>query len=576
MSSASPEVGPSQDIFTSKSVSEDQNSQSSRVMNAPEPKANRVDSHDEIDELKKEAEEQLASKGRGDFLFVSICCVMVAFGGFVFGWDTGTISGFVQQTDFKNRFGQINSSGERYLSNVRTGLMVSIFNIGCAIGGIVLGKVGEVYGRRLGLTIVVIIYAVGIVIQIASIDKWYQYFIGRIISGLGVGAITILSPMLISEVAPKHLRGTLVSCYQFMVTGGIFLGYCTNFGTKNYNNSVQWRVPLGLCFAWALFMIAGMSFVPESPRYLVEAGKLEEARRSLARANKAQLEDAVVTLELESIEANVEAEKMAGKAGWKELIVGKPQMLKRTLNGIVVMSLQQLTGDNYFFYYGTTIFKAVGLTDSFETSIVLGVVNFFSTSLSLYTVDRFGRRNCLIYGAMGMVACYVVYASVGVTRLYPEGADHPDVSSKGAGNVLIVFACFYIFCFATTWAPIAYVLISETYPLRVKGKAMSIASASNWMWGFLISFFTPFITSAINFYYGYVFMGCMIFAIFYVFFMVPETKGLTLEEVNEMYQEGVLPWRSTAWVPASRRGADYHAEDLQNDDQNLPFYKRYF
>ncbi|SCV01770.1 LAME_0G18382g1_1 [Lachancea meyersii CBS 8951] len=575
MSSTSPEVGPSQDIFTSKSVSEDQGSRNSNVMNAPEPKANRVDSHDEIDELKKDAEEQLANKSGADFAFVSICCVMVAFGGFVFGWDTGTISGFVQQTDFKRRFGQVNSQGEHYLSNVRTGLIVSIFNIGCAIGGIVLGKIGEVYGRRLGLTVVVIIYAVGIIIQIASIDKWYQYFIGRIISGLGVGAITILSPMLISEVAPKHLRGTLVSCYQFMVTGGIFLGYCTNFGTKNYSNSVQWRVPLGLCFAWALFMIGGMSFVPESPRYLVEYGRLEEARRSLARVNKAQMEDAVVTLELEQIEASVEAEKMAGEAHWVELLTGKPQMLKRTVNGIVIMSLQQLTGDNYFFYYGTTIFKAVGLTDSFETAIVLGVVNFFSTSLSLYTVDRFGRRNCLIYGAAGMVACYVVYSSVGVTRLYPEGANHPDVTSKGAGNVLIVFACFYIFCFATTWAPIAYVLISETYPLRVKGKAMSIASASNWLWGFLISFFTPFITSAINFYYGYVFMGCMVFAIFYVFFFIPETKGLTLEEVNEMYQEGVSPWRSSGWVPASRRGADYNAEDL-NDDMNLPWYKRYF
>ncbi|CUS23491.1 LAQU0S10e01640g1_1 [Lachancea quebecensis] len=566
--SSSPEIGPS------KSVSDDQGSHNSNVMNAPAPKLNREESHDEIDALKKDAEDQLASKGSKDFVFVSMCCLMVAFGGFVFGWDTGTISGFVNQTDFLRRFGQHRKDGSHYLSNVRTGLIVGIFNIGCAIGGIVLGKLGEIYGRRLGLSIVVVIYSVGIIIQIASIDKWYQYFIGRIISGLGVGAITILSPMLISEVSPKHLRGTLVSCYQFMVTGGIFLGYCANYGTKTYSNSVQWRVPLGLCFAWAMFMIGGMVFVPESPRFLVEAGRLEEARRSLARVNKASLEDAVVTLELENIEASVEAEKMAGKASWAELVTGKPQMLKRTLNGVIIMSLQQLTGDNYFFYYGTTIFKAVGMSDSFETAIVFGVVNFFCTSLSLYTVDRFGRRNCLIWGAMGMVACYVVYASVGVTRLYPEGANHPTISSKGAGNCLIVFACFYIFCFATTWAPIAYVLISETYPLRVKGKAMSIASACNWLWGFLIAFFTPFITSAINFYYGYVFMGCMVFAIFYVFFFIPETKGLTLEEVNDMYAEGVLPWKSTSWVPASRRGADYNADDLMHDDK--PWYKRFF
>lgn len=527
---------------------------------------------DELEELQKEVDNQLESKSKSDLLFVSICCLMVAFGGFVFGWDTGTISGFVRQTDFIRRFGSTRADGTTYLSDVRTGLMVSIFNIGCAIGGIVLSKLGDMYGRKIGLMTVVVIYSIGIIIQIASIDKWYQYFIGRIISGLGVGGITVLAPMLISEVSPKQLRGTLVSCYQLMITFGIFLGYCTNFGTKNYSNSVQWRVPLGLCFAWSIFMIVGMTFVPESPRYLVEVGKIEEAKRSLARANKTTEDSPLVTLEMENYQSSIEAERLAGSASWGELVTGKPQMFRRTLMGMMIQSLQQLTGDNYFFYYGTTIFQAVGLEDSFETAIVLGVVNFVSTFFSLYTVDRFGRRNCLLWGCVGMICCYVVYASVGVTRLWPNGQDQP--SSKGAGNCMIVFACFYIFCFATTWAPVAYVLISESYPLRVRGKAMSIASACNWIWGFLISFFTPFITSAINFYYGYVFMGCMVFAYFYVFFFVPETKGLTLEEVNEMYEENVLPWKSTKWIPPSRRTADYDLDATRNDSR--PFYKRMF
>ncbi|CAI4039472.1 hypothetical protein SMKI_08G1390 [Saccharomyces mikatae IFO 1815] len=527
---------------------------------------------DELEELQKEVDNQLETKSKSDLVFVSVCCLMVAFGGFVFGWDTGTISGFVRQTDFIRRFGSTRANGTNYLSDVRTGLMVSIFNIGCAIGGIVLSKLGDMYGRKIGLMTVVVIYSIGIIIQIASIDKWYQYFIGRIISGLGVGGITVLAPMLISEVSPKQLRGTLVSCYQLMITFGIFLGYCTNFGTKNYSNSVQWRVPLGLCFAWSIFMIVGMSFVPESPRYLVEVGKIEEAKRSLARANKTTEDSPLVTLEMENYQASIEAERLAGSASWGELVTGKPQMFRRTLMGMMIQSLQQLTGDNYFFYYGTTIFQAVGLEDSFETAIVLGVVNFVSTFFSLYTVDRFGRRNCLLWGCIGMICCYVVYASVGVTRLWPNGQDQP--SSKGAGNCMIVFACFYIFCFATTWAPVAYVLISESYPLRVRGKAMSIASACNWIWGFLISFFTPFITSAINFYYGYVFMGCMVFAYFYVFFFVPETKGLTLEEVNEMYEENVLPWKSTRWIPPSRRTADYDLDATKNDPR--PFYKRMF
>ncbi|KAH7609315.1 Major facilitator superfamily (MFS) profile [Nakaseomyces glabratus] len=515
---------------------------------------------------------EIPKKPASAYVAISIFCLFIAFGGFVFGWDTGTISGFVAQTDFIRRMGQTRANGTHYLSKVRTGLIVSIFNIGCAIGGVVLSKLGDVYGRKIGLISVVVIYIVGIVIQIATIDKWYQYFIGRIISGLGVGGIAVLSPMLISEVSPKHMRGSLVSCYQLMITCGIFLGYCTNYGTKNYSNSVQWRVPLGLCFAWALFMIGGMTFVPESPRYLIEVGRVEEARRSIAISNKVSPDDPAVTFEVENVQAGVEAERLAGSASWGELFSTKTKIFQRLIMGIMIQSLQQLTGDNYFFYYGTTVFKAVGLEDSFQTSIVIGVVNFASTFVALYVVDRFGRRRCLLWGAAAMTACMVVFASVGVTRLYPHGMKQP--SSKGAGNCMIVFTCFYIFCFATTWAPIPFVVNSETFPLRVKAKCMAIAQASNWIWGFLIAFFTPFITNAINFYYGYVFMGCLCFSYFYVFFFIPETKGLTLEEVNTMWEEGVLAWKSPNWVPPSKRDASYDADALMHDDK--PWYKRFY
>ncbi|SJM84864.1 probable High-affinity hexose transporter HXT6 [Zygosaccharomyces bailii] len=530
---------------------------------------------DDLKEFPAGPEEQhvleLPKKPKSAYTSVAIMCVMIAFGGFVFGWDTGTISGFVNQSDWIRRFGSRKADGTYYLSKVRMGLVVSIFNIGCAIGGLTLSKIGDVYGRKLGLISVVLVYVVGIIIQIASIDKWYQYFIGRIISGLGVGGIAVLSPMLISEVSPKHIRGSLVSCYQLMITAGIFLGYCTNFGTKNYSNSVQWRVPLGLCFAWALFMIGGMTFVPESPRYLIGVGKIEEAKRSLAVSNKVSVDDPGLLAELDTIEASIEAERAAGTASWSELFQPKTKVLQRMIMGIMLQSLQQLTGDNYFFYYGTTVFKSVGLKDSFETSIVIGVVNFFCTFLSLFTVDRFGRRKCLLWGAVGMVCCFVVFASVGVTRLWPDGYGKGD-SSKGAGNCMIVFTMFYIFCFALSWAPICYVIVSESFPLRVKSKCMALATAANWIWGFLISFFTPFITGAINFYYGYVFMGCLVFAYFYVFFFVPETKGLTLEEVNDMWMENVLPWKSPSWIPPNKRNADYDAEAMAHDDS--PWYKK--
>lgn len=157
------------------------------------------------------------------------------------------------------RFGSRHTDETYYLSKVRAGLVVSLFNVGCAISGIILSKLGDIYGRKIGLMTTAVNYIVGILIQIRSFDKWYQYFISRIISGLGVGGISVLSPILVSESSPKHLRGPLVSSYQLIITAGIFMGYCTNYGTRNYSHSTQWRVPLGLGLAWSVFMLAGLT-----------------------------------------------------------------------------------------------------------------------------------------------------------------------------------------------------------------------------------------------------------------------------------------------------------------------------
>lgn len=412
---------------------------------------------------------------------------------------------------------------------------------------------------------VVGVYVVGTIIQISASDKWYQYFIGKIIYGWGVGGVSVLAPMLISETAPKHLRGTLISCYQLMVTFGIFLGYCVVYATRKYDGSEQWRIPLGLSFLWALIIVAGMVFVPESPRFLVEVGRIEEARRSIASSNKTPVEDPAIQAEIDLIAASVEAEKAQGKARWAELFSTKTKVFQRLITGILMQSFLQLTGENYFFYYGTTIFKSIGLTDSFQTSIVLGTVNFFSSFLSMYTVDAFGRRKCLLWGAAAMTVCMVIFASVGVTSLWPHG-ENVGEASKPAGNVMIVFTCLFICFFATTWAPIAYVVVAESFPLRVKSKCMSISTAFNWLWQFLIGFFTPFITNAIKFYYGYVFMGCLVAMFLYVFFFLPETSGLTLEEVQILYEEGIPAWRSANWVPPTRRFENNSSPDETPQD----------
>ncbi|KAF5213203.1 putative galactose transporter [Clavispora lusitaniae] len=527
-------------------------------------------------EKEKNNEEQLVdvlpNKSFKDYISISVFCLFVAFGGFVFGFDTGTISGFVNMPDFKRRFGQKRKDGSHYLSNVRTGLVVSIFNVGCAVGGIILSKIADMQGRRMALMVSMVIYVVGIIIQIASQHAWYQYFIGRLISGLAVGMVSVVSPLFISEVSPKQIRGTLVCCFQLFITMGIFLGYCTTYGTKKYSDSRQWRVPLGLCFAWAIFLVVGMLSMPESPRYLMEKKKIDEAKKSIARSNKISEEDPFVHTEIQLIQAGIDREALAGKASWKELITGKPKIFRRVIMGIMLQSLQQLTGDNYFFYYGTTIFQAVGMNDSFETSIVLGIVNFASTFAGIYAIEKLGRRMCLLTGSACMFVCFIIYSLLGSQHLYKHGTSNVSSNTrKPTGDAMIFITCLYIFFFASTWAGGVYCIISESYPLRIRSKAMSVAQAANWMWGFLISFFTPFITSAIHFYYGFVFTGCLLFSFFYVYFFVYETKGLSLEEVDELYASDTLPWKSAGWVPPSlehmAHATRYAGEEKPEDEQ---------
>ncbi|KAI3402352.1 hypothetical protein KGF56_004760 [Candida oxycetoniae] len=529
----------------------------------------------DLEHQEEPLQHQLNQKPLSAYVGVITRCILIAFGGFVFGFDTGTISGFINMSDFQRRFGQRNAEGEYYFSNVRTGLMVGIFNAGCALGAVFLSKSADLWGRRIGILSAMLFYVVGIIVQISSSHAWYQVMIGRIFSGIGVGCLSVVCPMFISEVCPKHLRGTLVCCFQLMITLGIFLGYCTTYGTKQYSDDVQWRVPLGLCFAWALFLIGGMFNMPESPRYLIGKDKIEDAKKSLAKTNKISEENPALLKELRLIQAGVDRERLAGKAGWTTLITGKPRIFERVLVGAMLQALQQLTGNNYFFYYSTTIFKAVGLDDSFETSIVIGVINFASTFLGIYLIEKLGRRVCLLIGSVAMSVCFLIYSLVGTQSLYVGSPNGP--TRKPSGDAMIFITSLFIFCFASTWAGGVYSIISELYPLKIRSKAMGVALSANWIFGFLISFFTSFITDSIHFYYGFVFFGCLVFSIFFVYFMVYETKGLSLEEVDELYQSGVPSWKSGGWTPPSEEEmatttgyAGYHKAEEEHIQEKEP------
>lgn len=192
-------------------------------------------------------------------------------------------------------------------------------------------------------------------------------------------------------------------------------------------------------------------------------------------------------------------------------------------------------------YQGTTIFKGAGIENSYVTQLILGAVNFGTTFLGLYLIEHWGRRRSLITGALWMFVCFMIFASVGHFSLDHEFPER----TKSAGVVMVVFACLFILGFASTWGPMVWTIIAELYPSQYRAQAMSLATASNWLWNFLLAFFTPFITGDIDFRFGYVFAGCLFLAAGLVYFAVMEGQGRTLEEIDTMYRMKVKPWNSS-------------------------------
>ncbi|KAL3451326.1 general substrate transporter [Aspergillus insuetus] len=471
----------------------------------------------------------------------------VSIGGLIFGYDTGQISGFLEMENFQRRFGQLQDDGSYTFSNVRSGLIVSMLSIGTLLGALMAGPLADRIGRKWSISFWCIILHVGLIIQISSPHpKWYQFMMGRFVTGFGVGACSLLVPLYQGETAPRQIRGAMVCSYQLFVTLGIFVAYCINFGTESMSSSASWRITLGITFLWGLILGIGIVFFPESPRYDYRHGRIDKAKDTMAKLYGVPQTHRAIVQELAEIKDQLEAESAAkrGFQGFIEMFQG-PRMRYRIILGVTLQALQQLTGANYFFYYGTVIFRGAGISNSFVTQMILGGVNFGTTFGGLYIVEHFGRRKSLITGGIWMFCCFMVFASIGHFSLNIENPP----ATPGAGKAMVVFACLFITGFATTWGPMIWALIAELYPSRYRAKSMALATASNWLWNFLLGFFTPFITSAIDFAYGYVFAGCLFVAVLVVYFFVLEGKGKTLEEVDMMYVMRVPPWESSKWVP---------------------------
>ncbi|KAF2464250.1 general substrate transporter [Lindgomyces ingoldianus] len=478
-----------------------------------------------------------------------LLCVFAAFGGILFGYDSGYISGVLAMSYFKQEFGHANSTDDNAYNGYmyatwQKSLITSILSCGTFFGALFAGSLADWIGRRTTIIAGCFVFSAGVILQVASTTV-ALLVPGRLIAGIGVGFVSAIIILYMSEVAPKAVRGAIVSGYQFFITIGLLLASVVDQGTHSRMDTSSYRIPMAIQWVWALVLGTGLFLLPESPRYHVKNDHLEKAAEALSILRGQPVDSTYIKDELAELVANYQYEMNNMQSSWIDCFRGgwKPSgNFRRVMLGIAMQMMQQWTGVNFIFYYGTTFFQQVGLKNAFVISMITTAVNVASTPISFWTVEKLGRRALLIYGAIGMLVCEFIIAIVGTA----------DAGSQAANYCLIIFTCFYIFFFASTWGPAAWVVIGEIFPLPIRAKGVALSTASNWLWNFVIGEITPYMVdsdegnlkSKVFFVWGATCTLCVFFA----YFFVPETKGLSLEQVDRMLEE-TTPRTSASWVP---------------------------
>lgn len=425
----------------------------------------------------------------------------------------------------------------------QTSLIVSILSAGTFFGALTAAPSADLLGRRLGLVASCVVFCLGVILQTAA-TAIGMFVAGRFFAGYGVGMISATIPLYQSETAPKWIRGAIVGAYQLAITIGLLLAAIVDNSTKNRNDSGSYRIPVAVQFAWAIVIFVGCIFLPETPRWYIKKGRPEKAAKSLSTLRRLDIDHPALIEELAEITANHEYELSLGKATYVDCFKGN--LGRRLFTGCALQALQQLTGVNFIFYYGTSFFQNSGINNPFVVSMITSSVNVASTFPGLYLVEKWGRRNLLLFGAIGMAVCQFIVAITGTVA---------GVENQSAQKALIAFVCIYIFFFACSWGPVAWVVTGEIFPLKVRAKSLSMTTASNWLLNFAIGYATPYLVNPgkgnadlgakVFFIWG----GCCFVCIFFVWAMIYETKGLSLEQVDELYAKVDKAWKSPGFVP---------------------------
>ncbi|KAK5627155.1 hypothetical protein RRF57_002870 [Xylaria bambusicola] len=531
-----------------------------------------------------------------------LMCAFSAFGGIFFGYDSGYINGVMGMPYFIR---QIEGPDATSLGGFSKAIITSVLSLGTFIGALVAGDFADLCGRRTTVLGSCAAFLIGVVLQVASAGL-PLLVVGRAIAGLGVGGRLAKS----AEPLCRAINSVLLSyCLDPIVPKGLLLASAIDYATRNRADSSSYRIPIAIQMVWALVLAGGLSFLPESPRFYVRRGELDRAAYSLSRLRDQPVKSEFVKTELAEIITNYEHEHSLVPPGgyWSTwLACGRGSLrkgsshLRRTALGTSLQMMQQWfaryrnilylegyvnkstsrTGVNFIFYFGTTLeqfkvgvkrcawnmiiqpddcrkgnsFQDLGtIQDPFQISLITTLVNVFSTPISFWAIEKLGRRPLFLWGAFGMTICQFIIAIIGTVA-----------HSTAALSAMITFICVFIAFFASTWGPGAWVLVGEIFPLPIRARGIALSTASNWLWNFIIGLITPYMVDKDKGNLGakvfYIWGSLCATAFFFTWFLIPETKGLTLEQVDRMLEE-TTPRTSSKWKPHDVYTAEAGSED---------------
>lgn len=456
--------------------------------------------------------------------FIAAIVAVATIGGFMFGYDSGVINGTQEG---------LNKAFE--LSKLGTGLNVGAILIGCAIGAYAAGRLADMMGRR-GVMMVSAVLFVASALAAGAADSSAQFIVARIIGGFGVGAASVLSPVYISEVTPASIRGRLSSLQQIMIIIGLTGAFVVNYALAHYaggstaefwSGFPAWRWMFWMQFIPATVYFLALLSIPESPRYLMMKGREQDARRVLTRLFGATEADSKVQEIRVSLAADHHRPQLS------DLLDRHTGRVRAVVwAGIGLAVFQQLVGINIVFYYGAVLWQSVGFSedDALKINILSGSLSIVACLVTVFVIDRIGRKPILLIGSAGMaVMLAIVAASFATADLVDGGLKLSD----DAGLVALISANAYVVFFNFSWGPVMWVMLGEMFPNQIRGSALAVAGFAQWIANFAISVSFPALAASVGLVVTYGFYAASAFvSFFFVRSLVRETRGLELEQMR--------------------------------------------